>query len=198
MEVSKYRINPYNTKYTGSHDYNKCRSNALADSSGSGNRTVHKGTECIGESHNPDSMHTSCDNGWFCGKQRQEWAPKEEECSSEKQACTERISKCYEIAFFHSFFIPGSPVLAHETGTGHIEGKHNIVNQIVCIRSGSISGNHDRIKGVDYRIEQKGLQSRRSHSADPMEHRDKEFLFHKCYDSVDLRRLTLHIIIAAH
>ena len=33
MEVSKYCIDPYNTKYTGSHDYNKCRSNALADSS---------------------------------------------------------------------------------------------------------------------------------------------------------------------
>ncbi len=155
MEVSKYRIDPYNTKYTGSHDNNKCRSNALADSSGRGNCTVHKGAECIGESHNPNSMHTSCDNGWFCGKQRQEWAPKEEECSSEKQACTERISKCYEIAFFHSFFIPGSPVLAHETGTGHIEGKHNIVNQIVCIRSGSISGNHDRIKGVDSGLNKK-------------------------------------------
>lgn len=39
MEVSKYRIDPYNTKYTGSHDYNKCRSNALADSSGRCNRT---------------------------------------------------------------------------------------------------------------------------------------------------------------
>ena len=79
MEVSKYRIDPYNTKYTGSHDYNKCRSNTLADSSGSGNCTVHKGTECIGESHNPDSMHTCCNNGRLCSKQRQEWPSEEEE-----------------------------------------------------------------------------------------------------------------------
>ncbi len=63
--------------------------------------------------------------------------------------CDEGICKADPISLQHTFFISGTPVLTDEACACSIEGKHDVVDQGVCICSGSISGNCDCIEGVD-------------------------------------------------
>ena len=72
VEVGKNRVNPDDPKNTGAQDYHNGRHGSFSNSSGSSERTVHKGAYRIGKAHNAQPFHTAVNDSLLGGKQRQE------------------------------------------------------------------------------------------------------------------------------
>ena len=69
--MSKPRIGPDDTEYTGSQNDDDGRWDTFSDATGSGDTAIHKTAEGIAEAHDPDPLHAGIDDCRFCGKQWQ-------------------------------------------------------------------------------------------------------------------------------
>lgn len=83
MEISKYSIDPYNTEHAGSHDDDDSWRKALSNAATGCNRTIHEGTEGIGEAHDSSALKPCFDDGFVIGEQRQKLSAKKEQSTSE-------------------------------------------------------------------------------------------------------------------
>lgn len=81
--MCEYGIDPYNTEHAGAHDDDYRWRKALPNASASFNRTIHEGTEGIGEAHDSSALKPCFDDGFVIGEQRQELSAKKEQSTSE-------------------------------------------------------------------------------------------------------------------
>ena len=149
MNPRENRIDPDHTENAGAQYHNDGRHHGFIQAAGGCNRTVHKSGNAVGESHDPDTLHSGIDHNGLCGKESQKLSSEHKKQSPENQADAKGIRKADKVAFLYAVNLSGSVVLAHEACAGHIEGCHGIINHRIRIRSSGVSLDHQRIKGVD-------------------------------------------------
>ena len=70
MEMGKYRIDPDNSEYAGTEDYEYSRNDCFADSARGGDGAVHKCTDAVCKPHNLNSLKPGTYYVWICSEQR--------------------------------------------------------------------------------------------------------------------------------
>lgn len=80
--MCEYGIDPYDTEHAGAHDDDDRWCKALSNASASCNRTIHEGTEGIGEAHDPCALKTCFNDGFVIGKKGQEFSAEKEQSAA--------------------------------------------------------------------------------------------------------------------
>lgn len=97
MEIGKYGVNPDNTEYTGTHDYNKGWNCCFSKTSRCGNRTIHKGRYTVGECHNRQTRDTRLYNCLIACEQIKERIASQIETNAENQTDNKGIKQTYQV-----------------------------------------------------------------------------------------------------
>lgn len=121
-------------------------------SAGGGNGAVHKGGDAVGKAHDAYALHARVDNGGFRGEQGEELPPEQEQAAAQQQTYAKRVGQCDEVALLHAVGLARAVVLAHEAGTGHVEGGHAVVDEVVGVGGGGVALDHEGVEGVDARL----------------------------------------------
>ena len=172
VEAGEDRVDPRHAEDAGPHNNDDGRYHGFAKAPGGGDGAVHKGRDAVGQAHDHDALHAGIDDVRLGGEKREELPPEEQQPAAQHQAHTEAVGQADEVAFLHAVDLARAVVLAHEAGTGHVEGGHSVVDHGVGIGSGRVALDHQRVEGVDARLdEQVGdgkncvLRTRQAHPA---------------------------------
>ena len=152
MKVREDGVYPDHPEHAGTHYHNNGGHHGLAKSAGSGDGAIHKGGDAVGKAHHAHALHAGINDGALSGEQGKEGAAKEEQASAQDQANPKGVGQTDEIALLYAVRPACAVVLAHKACTGHIECGHAVVDHGIGIGSGAVALDHERIEGVDPRL----------------------------------------------
>ena len=150
--MGKDGVHPDHPEYAGAQHHDDGGYHRLAQPAGGGDGAVHKGGDAVGKGHHSHPLHAGVDDRRLGGEQRKEGRPAEEQRRAQHKTHAEGVAQTDEVALLHPVRPSRAVVLAHKAGAGHVEGCHAIINQAVCIGGGAVALDHQRVKGVDARL----------------------------------------------
>ena len=149
MKVGKDGVHPDDAEDAGAQDDDDGGHDGLAQAAGGGDGAIHKGRDAVGQTHDAHTLHAGVDDGRLGGEEGQELAAEHEQAAAQQQAHTKGIAQRDEVALLHAVGLACAVVLAHEAGTGHVEGGHAVVDEVVGVGGGGVALDHEGVEGVD-------------------------------------------------
>ena len=150
--MGKDGVHPDHPEHAGTQHHDDGGHHRLAQPAGGGDGAVHKGRDAVGKGHHSHPLHAGVDNGGFGGEQRKEGRPAEEQRRTQHKPHAEGVAQTDEVALLHPVRPSRAVVLAHKAGAGHVEGRHAVVDQPIRVGGGAVALDHQRVKGVDARL----------------------------------------------